>query len=1108
MLAATVLVVVLLQLLGSTALAANPQLVLNPTQGEKNATFSASYTWSDCGTVKQTTVQLWWDSYPELGGGVQVGKATLDAKCSANFPSISPPPGANSDGDHPLYAYIDDGTGAVKTSLASATFTIFTPAPTPKPTDSPSPTPTTPPGATPPTGTPPTAPPGAPAITPPAATAGPPVSPSGPIPQAQVPGAIANQAHDCAVGANWDFELGSLACWTPTGDAFLPVGDCPVQPVSGDAVPAQRILINGQTPGALGGDYWHTPYPIGHRGQFWIGTFEAVPGGCGGTRGESPTGTLSRELDIRRPFIDFLVGGGNDINREKVQLEVLNPDSTWQVQRLATGRNSELLRREVWDVHDIVGRHARVTIVDNSSRPWGHINVDDFKFLDSDPRPGLMSLNVGGYGLYRDPDFPVWGFADLHSHPAANLGFGGHLIYGASDGPESVALSASGDADAHGAAGVGGGVTGNFQLSLIEGGLGHLNGGYPTYDGWPNYKTLVHQQMYIDWMHRSYLGGQRLMVALAVNNELLAQEFGDFHPYDDRTSYSRQLRAMKDLVSRHSDWMEIARTPADARRIIAQNKMVIIQGIEVPSFNDCKVAGDCTTDSVSTELQRVYDEYDVRHVIPIHIANNQFGGSSIYVDSFSIYNRFQNNAYFEVQDGSADGIDFRLGEQEGLQVTWYRTPVRLTFHTHLHGIPGPPLPGAYYAPPINYDTILRQAGTFGFCEPSHACHGMENALGLTGLGSYFINRMMDHHMMIDVDHEGELSSRAVLGIAESRHYSGIAAGHMNFRDLALRRDETGDTSKLPHESMKSDEAVRRIAALGGVVAAIAHEGDNRQYPGSAVPQDCSGSSKSWVQAYLKAVDMMGGRGVGIGVEGNGLAGEPNPRFGTFACEATRGANTDHDHQRLALRPGQIAAQTNGVRYASPPIDYRGYRFAQAADNAYNLEQRDIWEAMAIYFTGTSPDTFEGPVFYSRTAVQTEKIRNLAKGFYCREQDAPFAELWSTSYEERRAACAVRGGPAPSPSEFGHEEISRLYGVIQPLWQRWQTMENGDNVPLQRQVAGRRDFDINVDGLAQYGMVPDFIQDVRNVGVTHQQLQPFFNSAEAYIKAWEGTYRTP
>ncbi len=74
--------------------------------------------------------------------------------------------------------------------------------------------------------------------------------------------------------------------------------------------------------------------------------------------------------------------------------------------------------------------------------------------------------------------------------------------------------------------------------------------------------------------------------------------------------------------------------------------------------------------------------------------------------------------------------------------------------------------------------------------------------------------------------------------------------------------------------------------------------------------------------------------------------------------------------------------------------------------------------------------------------------------------------------------------------------------IREMWQKWNEM-NGDNPPLERSFAGqRRDFDINIDGMAHYGMLPDFLQDLRNCGLSAQDLAPLFRSAYDYIQMWE------
>ena len=57
--------------------------------------------------------------------------------------------------------------------------------------------------------------------------------------------------------------------------------------------------------------------------------------------------------------------------------------------------------------------------------------------------------------------------------------------------------------------------------------------------------------------------------------------------------------------------------------------------------------------------------------------------------------------------------------------------------------------------------------------------------------------------------------------------------------------------------------------------------------------------------------------------------------------------------------------------------------------------------------------------------------------------------------------------------------------------------------LTRSTAGeRRDFDINIDGMAHYGMLPDLLQDLGNIGLSVDDLAPLFRSAYDYVQMWE------
>ena len=55
--------------------------------------------------------------------------------------------------------------------------------------------------------------------------------------------------------------------------------------------------------------------------------------------------------------------------------------------------------------------------------------------------------------------------------------------------------------------------------------------------------------------------------------------------------------------------------------------------------------------------------------------------------------------------------------------------------------------------------------------------------------------------------------------------------------------------------------------------------------------------------------------------------------------------------------------------------------------------------------------------------------------------------------------------------------------------------------------GRRTFDFNVDGLAHYGLLPDLLQDLKNIGLGAEAFDALFSSAEAYLATWERSLAT-
>lgn len=94
---------------------------------------------------------------------------------------------------------------------------------------------------------------------------------------------------------------------------------------------------------------------------------------------------------------------------------------------------------------------------------------------------------------------------------------------------------------------------------------------------------------------------------------------------------------------------------------------------------------------------------------------------------------------------------------------------------------------------------------------------------------------------------------------------------------------------------------------------------------------------------------------------------------------------------------------------------------------------------------------------------------------------------------------------PEACGFHYDQIQNQNQSYSPLQYPFQLDRFGT---FDRQVSGQRTFDYNYDGLAHVGLLPDFIADLQHLGVTSQQLDPLFKSAEKYIQTWERAAREP
>jgi microsomal dipeptidase-like Zn-dependent dipeptidase len=585
---------------------------------------------------------------------------------------------------------------------------------------------------------------------------------------------------------------------------------------------------------------------------------------------------------------------------------------------------------------------------------------------------------------------PLHGFADLHNHMMSHLAFGGTLIGGkpfAPDvfrEPDALRSAIPGCAAEHGVNPASllplipnstcGDIIGNAASGLgFLGFLGcHGTKGYPTFEDWPRWNSVTHQQNYYKWLERAYQGGLRLLVIHTVDNLMMCQLlkvagaldslllFVTGHPLaaflsapylppkfncDEMASVDRQIDAVFQLQNYIDSlnggpgmgWFRIALSGKQAREIIKSGKLAVVLGIEVSDLFHCTNQSSCSNDTLLEQL-RIYRGRGIRHIFPMHEFNNGFGGTALFRSPLVIANDYflPEHPNVVVRDCSAQGYTFKLPRTRAGFVERLYMDIFELLDQALDFLPG-------------FDL-----GSFEFPD-FPAC----NDTGLSLLGQSLIRKMMSRKIMIDIDHMSARAKDGTLFFAEERGYPAIVASHTHFPEISL--------GHKGHEfSLRADQ-IERIRALGGSIGIILWQDElaaNVPYPDDA-PHDCGHSSEMFAHSYRYAVDGLGGNAVAavaLGDDMTGFARSVAPRFGEDRCDG---------------------------------------------------------------------DT-EGPALQARVSY-------------------PF-----------------------------------------PLYFKPGTT-------MGRHTVGERTFDVNLDGVAQIGMLPDFIRDLEVQGV---DVAPLFRSAEQYVKMWE------
>ena len=423
------------------------------------------------------------------------------------------------------------------------------------------------------------------------------------------------------------------------------------------------------------------------------------------------------------------------------------------------------------------------------------------------------------------PEADVLGTVEGHAHVTAFEFLGGDWHCGRPWSPFGVAyaLPASCAAEEQG-------TNGAFESLIDYGGATRPSDmhGWPTFVDWPSPTALAEEGDYYTGIERAWKAGLRLMVTDLVDNEALCSLMTTSHnPCNDMDAVKIQsgdLYALQDYIDAQSGgpgkgWFRVVTDPFQARRVINQGKLAVIEGVEVSRIFGCGEVNDvpqCDESQIDAGLKEVRG-LGVRTFFPIHEFDNAFGGTKMIAGEMGTVvnagNRDETGSFWNVAPCPAS-------EQDAPQVN---VPASGPLASLVNG----PLASLLH----------------GSALPVYGDGPQCNTRGITGLGSYVINQMIKDHFLIQLDHMDSSTATSALAIATAHHYSGVISAHC----------------------CSSPQLFKGVYATGGFISP---------------PAEPAAAFVSTWQADKAVSDPKYHFGFGWGSDMNGLADQPGPSAGT------------------------------------------------------------------------------------------------------------------------------------------------------------------------------------------------------------------------------------
>lgn len=419
------------------------------------------------------------------------------------------------------------------------------------------------------------------------------------------------------------------------------------------------------------------------------------------------------------------------------------------------------------------------------------------------------------------------------------------------------------------------------------------------FEDWPSWDTPTHQQSWWGYIFDAHKKGlQILSVSILSSNpvdELRSR--GSQLPYD---TIMDQLDAAQKFAKKYDSWVEIATSPAEARRIIADGKLALFLTVEA-EFPFCKEkpCGEGSDETDFREIQSTLDEYQAKGLRGFQIVahmDNLYSGVAIYNNAFHLLQWFSQ----ELAKDDEITFDEFLDAMPDSSLSHF-LDVMDDFNFIIHSI----LPEGLFDldleaaknlfPIRNFDEVndihifLGLTGKISGPKCVDPAHGGEapcaevvsdkqhyiNEKGMTELGAELVRELMDRHMLIDLAHMSERGledTYAVMDEYSSGKLYPLYISHGNARGALADGDYKGPYIEKTTSDKTLLKIIRKTHGIFGQRTGIF---EMKSFS-DTVENNCLGSTRSFSQVLTYLVDR--GIPVGLATDFNGMIHTTAPRF--------------------------------------------------------------------------------------------------------------------------------------------------------------------------------------------------------------------------------------